>query len=578
MKKLSRVFRDRSINGKFLMISYSLIILSFLFFIVASIVMLFSHTDELLKESSKTIRLVTNIVDNQLQAVDEISYNIISDDNVQSSLKILNTTSSEYEKFLQNNTISNRKSTYIDNLQIKDVTVVANNFSDTAQISSYLSSDEMSTMLMTLPDKPSKGRWFMLDETNMLGVYAKNIFSYQNLELDKIGSVFIVVDFNFIKEILSPNIEADQYTFLALIDELPILITNLDSISPDNQTAFIEQITSTDLANGQSLITPFNDSKFISTKSVSASTGAEFYYSIPRNDVMIKVFSKQLPIFLIMILTYSGMVMLSKRYIKKITRPIEKLSNQMKKLKGNDFSEAKDFEIEVYESEDELGQLYASFKSLLHHLEWLIRKNYQKKILVQEIEFKALQSQINPHFLYNTLDSINWLAKMKGQKEISEMVESLAFLFRKLTNNQESIITLQEELDIVESYITIQKIRFKEKLDFISIVSVDASEIRIPKLIIQPLIENAVNYAVEPASHTCVIQLLVQKKDNKIIIKVVDNGPGFTGSGEKIRANKTGIGIQNIDKRIKLQYGNEFGITIDSVPDIRTEVCVTIPV
>lgn len=578
MNKISRVFRDRSINGKFLMISYSLIILSFLFFIVASIVMLFSHTDELLEESSKTIRLVTNIVDNQLQAVDEISYNIISDDNVQNSLKILNTTDSEYEKFLQNNTISNRKSTYIDNLQIKDVTVVANNFSDTAQISSYLSSDEMRTMLMTLPEKPSKGRWFMLDETNMLGVYAKNIFSYQNLELDKIGSVFIVVDFHFIKEILSPNIEADQYTFLALIDELPILITNLDSISPDNQTAFIEQITSTDLANGQSLITPFNDSKFISTKSVSASTGAEFYYSIPRNDVLIKVFSKQLPIFLIMILTYSGMVMLSKRYIKKITRPIEKLSNQMKKLKGNDFSEAKDFEIEVYESEDEVGQLYASFNSLLHHLEWLIRKNYQKKILVQEIEFKALQSQINPHFLYNTLDSINWLAKMKGQKEISEMVESLAFLFRKLTNNQDSIITLQEELDIVESYITIQKIRFKEKLDFISIVSVDASAIRIPKLIIQPLIENAVNYAVEPASQTCVIQLLVQKKDNKIIIKVVDNGPGFTGAGEKIRANKTGIGIQNIDKRIKLQYGNEFGITIDSVPDIRTEVCVTIPV
>ena len=150
--------------------------------------------------------------------------------------------------------------------------------------------------------------------------------------------------------------------------------------------------------------------------------------------------------------------------------------------------------------------------------------------LAVKMEFEALQAQINPHFLYNTLETINWSAKMARQPHISSMVESLGFLLRSSISLKEPLIPLSQELGIVLHYINIQRIRFEERLDFRLDVPDVLMPVLIPKLSSEPLVENAVNYALEKMTDTCVIAITAEEKDGLIELTVSDNGPGMDES------------------------------------------------
>nr|WP_245249263.1 histidine kinase [Vagococcus allomyrinae] len=213
---------------------------------------------------------------------------------------------------------------------------------------------------------------------------------------------------------------------------------------------------------------------------------------------------------------------------------------------------------------------------MIEEIDQLISQNYQAKILAQEIEFKALQAQLDPHFLYNTLDSINWLALNKEETEISQMVTSLAFLFKKKIDNSSTTTTIEDELDLINAYIAIQSIRFQHRFTFVPVILIDDLSQVIPKLIIQPLIENSFKYAVEKMSTPCLIQLKIFEKADCLIISVSDNGPGFSDHHLDLDANH-GIGLKNIAARLTVKYQLETPLTIHSSPFNQTEVTLTIP-
>lgn len=192
------------------------------------------------------------------------------------------------------------------------------------------------------------------------------------------------------------------------------------------------------------------------------------------------------------------------------------------------------------------------------------------------MEFKFLQAQLNPHFLYNTLNSINWMAMNENNMEIVEMVTALTFLLRSKFDQQRETHSIKEELDIIDAYIRIQSIRFKNRLTYQQYVSDELFSFQIPALIIQPLIENSVKYAVEKMDNPVQIILKIERIENILRISVIDNGPGFEAS-QNDGHQSSGIGIQNIRSRLKIIYENQATLSIDSIPFIETRVEIIIP-
>ena len=225
---------------------------------------------------------------------------------------------------------------------------------------------------------------------------------------------------------------------------------------------------------------------------------------------------------------------------------------------------------------DEIGHLHQRFDRMAGRIRNLVDTNYRNELLRKEAQIKALESQINPHFLYNTLESINWRAKASKNAEISMMAESLGTLLRSTLSNSESLVTLNYELELVHAYITIQKIRFEDRLDFSAAVDEGLDRILIPPLSIQPLIENAIRYGMEEMTDTCHVKLQIRHTEGQILIRVKNDGSSFENDLlEKLRQHDKepggfGIGLLNIDQRIRLLFGNSSGLVLMNEDDCAT--------
>ena len=207
-------------------------------------------------------------------------------------------------------------------------------------------------------------------------------------------------------------------------------------------------------------------------------------------------------------------------------------------------------------------------------IETLINNDYKLKIEMKNMQLKSLEAQINPHFLYNTLESINWRAKAAGNVEISQMAESLGTLLRSTLSNKESLVPLKEELALVQCYLTIQKIRYEERLIYSFHIDDSLLSLPIPPLSIQPLAENAIKYGLEEMLDECHVYISAKRTpENQLLIEVKNNGSVFEDNLlEKLQASEReaqglGIGLININQRIRLLFGQEYGVFLSNEND-----------
>ena len=194
----------------------------------------------------------------------------------------------------------------------------------------------------------------------------------------------------------------------------------------------------------------------------------------------------------------------------------------MKKLDNN----GKHTKIDVKRN-DEIGYLMKTFNTMSYNIDYLVNVNYREKLTRKEAQIKALQSQINPHFIFNTLENINWLAQLNGINEISTTVTVLTNIMEASICRGSKLVTLWEELTYVESYIDIFKVRFSDKFSIIRNISEDTLDIKIPKLLIEPIVENAINHGIERVSRQGVLVINSFIKGDDFVIEVNDNGIGM---------------------------------------------------
>lgn len=308
-------------------------------------------------------------------------------------------------------------------------------------------------------------------------------------------------------------------------------------------------------------------------------TGWKIVSVTPKADLLKDFDSTKIMAVIIIILAVTLMVFANQFVALRIAMPLKKLENSLKSI-GADGTP----EIYIGGSPEirHLGQTICSMVEQLRKLTDDIVREQEEK---QKSELDALQSQINPHFLYNTLDSIMWMIESERYEEAVSMVHALGKLFRISLSKGKNIITVGDELQHARSYLDIQKYRYKNKFTSFFDIEEGIEKYKTIKLIIQPLIENAIYYGMEYMDGEGQIHIRAYTRGEELYMEVEDNGPGMPceqveklliGNPEA-RSKGSGIGLRNVHQRIQLYFGNEYGLEVYSEPDEGTTVRIHLP-
>lgn len=298
-------------------------------------------------------------------------------------------------------------------------------------------------------------------------------------------------------------------------------------------------------------------------------------YSIFTHEMLnIRYFIAMVTLLMAMMLTIINRVV-----AERISRPIRKLNHSVMEYEAG-----------------KKPEIYIGGSWEIRHLGYSIQSSYEKsEKLMQEIvweqnerrksELDALQSQINPHFLYNALDSITWMIEGERNDEAAFMISQLAKLFRISLSKGHTIISVKDELQHAQSYMNIQRVRYKDAFSVTFDVEPELEKYCAVKLTLQPILENAINYGVDPMDDCGEIRVCVRKEGELLVLSVEDNGIGMSEEevellltdNNRVPKHGSGVGLINIHNRLQILFGKEYGLVIESEPDEGTKVSIQIP-
>jgi two-component system sensor histidine kinase YesM len=283
-------------------------------------------------------------------------------------------------------------------------------------------------------------------------------------------------------------------------------------------------------------------------------------------------------------------VLLVLRFRKKVYEPIVTVEKVIHKAASGT---QELWQVDV-EEDNELYVLYQDLNSILTTLEDLVAKESKAVLLRKQAELDALQSQINPHFLYNTLESIRGQAMVYGIQEIEVMTKALANLFRYSISSEGSMVPFSMELKNIDNYLLIQRCRFNNRFEKVDSTDKDTLDCMIPKLLVQPIVENAIHHGLEPKLGSGTLTILSYRTRKRLVIHVVDDGLGMeekkaaainealrngaSGGSLDLQGTGTRVGILNVHERIRLAFGPEYGLHIYSTEGVGTDVEIVLPV
>lgn len=300
------------------------------------------------------------------------------------------------------------------------------------------------------------------------------------------------------------------------------------------------------------------------------------------DEVMSSVNTIVYILFTCVIISLVLVVIVSFKFSRTLTNPIFKLKRLMKQAESGDLTVRFNFQ-----HNDEIGELGQSFNHMIARIDQLIQMVYVEQENKRTAEMKSLQEQIKPHFLYNTLDTISWMARDYDAEDIVRLVDALTNMFRIGLSHGKDIITVKEEITHVSNYLYIQKIRYKDKLNYVIHVDESLYAVEVPKLILQPLVENAIYHGVKAKRGGGTITITGVPEGENLVFTVQDNGAGMLQekveelnrrmSERSVLDEKKSFGLFYIRERIQLCYGKGYGVHVESTLGEGTRVTITLP-
>ena len=402
-----------------------------------------------------------------------------------------------------------------------------------------------------------------------------------SMNQDKLLGVLFI---NISIDQITKNWENNQFSpesFAVLIDENDRVISDKETDLPNSEQLKLSGEYVKHEGDNFIYYSPTKKQYYLSINSEENSFGWRVATLIPIGQL----FSPGAILFIVLItmvtLVLTTLIFLSNRTASRITKPIDDLKATIGKVEHGDLA------AQAIESDDEIGSLAKSFNHMTRRLHGLIQKIKLEQKEKHNAELLALQSQINPHFLYNTLNSIKFMAQIQGASSVSRTLDSLVNFLRFCSKNNEEVISLKEELQITEKYVEIMNIRYMDCIHYRVMVPEELLENATIRFMLQPVIENIILHGFDSDLEERFILVRAMVRDNTLFIQVADNGKGIPEESirqmlhknfEKKQRTSTSIGLSNINQRIKFSFGQEYGLSIRSKEKFYTVVEIHLPI
>lgn len=393
-----------------------------------------------------------------------------------------------------------------------------------------------------------------------------------------VGVLLINTKVDFIRNIIEDSRVSDNHRVIILDGSYTIYDTREEYIGREAETEISQMVLSEEDKVDEIMME--DGTTMFAYSATSDVTDWRIISLVPEEEVLGELRTVQQRILVQTLLGIGVMLLLLFLIIVRISRSIRKLEAVMKLAGQGEFEQR----IKV-ESKDEIGNLAEMFNEMLERINNLINEVYKQKIYHSEMELQMLQAQINPHFLYNALESISMLAVINDDEQVAEMASNLGHIMRYGISNYNVEVSLYEEIFNLKKYISFQEMRFKSIYTISVDINPDLYEIKMIKMIIQPILENAIYHGMKETVKDGRIIISAKRRDKNVLeLSVSDNGVGMTEAevqdlNEYIQGNNQkykSIGLRNVNRRIKLQYGDNYGLKVESCKGVGTTVYATI--
>lgn len=406
---------------------------------------------------------------------------------------------------------------------------------------------------------------------------AKRVFDLDHLERGAIATIIVSVDANVLNDICNASDNQEQgINFIMNQENLIISYPDMEfSGMKKNSHLSIEKLVQ---------VSGYMQNKKIAVNSYEDKTTGWTFYNVYDKEYMLRDVTQAQKIYIFVgilaVISATGAILL---LVRQINQSVHGVISGIQKFQEGDM----EAQVEV-KYHDEIGEIADNFNGMTGRIKKLIKEIKTVTAKQKNAEIRALEAQINPHFLYNTLDSINWMAIEKGEYEISRMIRNLGIILRYSVSKSNSIVTIEMVEDWLEKYISLQQMRFDHTFDYKIYVEEQAKQQKIHKLLIQPFIENAILHGLKEkhGDGLLCVDIRLSEDNRTICIIIEDNGSGMTekekehynNREEAVRDDGRSIGLHNVFARLEMYYGELAEWNVTSFPDMGTVITLKIPV
>ena len=558
--KLKKRFRDSSIAYKMLSVYITFAAIFFLISLGLLQISFTIYSHELYEKSVQELDYFSQNVNRGLKDAERSNYNISMDTLIQQTLKELSSLgypSIEYNQKQRElrNILMNE---YDPESCVKSI-IYVDLYGNVMEIGTSpweVSDDSFATIRKQMEN--TKGSYVVYGPTQecpylLSGRVVRNRL---DMSLDNLGELIFVCDVS--------NVILENKEQLSL-KEAAIYVYNQDcAVYEDENIKKLDGLPEYENQSGYKIVNQSGKKYFVSYL-YSANVDWTYVSFFPYSAIYGQVQTMRYLLLGGFSIVFMILILFMKKISRVIVDPLEHLTDSMQIVETGDFQSAREMLI-VSDRKDEIGTLSREFQTMLETVDTLILENYEKQLLIRDTKYKMLRAQINPHFLYNTLNVIHWMIRAKRNEEASKMIVELGEILH-YSFSQLPYASVTDEINIIKSYITIQQSRYQGRIVFVVTTNGDLEQYIMPRMIVQPLIENAISYGAEPCLDLCTITMRVTEVQDEIVMQVEDNGVGM--SKEELEAVRRldfkpkghGIGIRNIVERLRMDDDkNSFNI------------------
>ena len=553
------------------------------FFFGVSILAFQGSTDvfekKLYDNSIRELDYYAKDVKDSLQRVSDRSYEMLLDSELQSILGKLQQTKPETLEY--NQLLTSIRWSLVNDKNLKsDIQTIyyIDNYGNTVesgQAAWEIPEEEKDVFMQKIRDSNGEAVFYGPTKKCKYLLCGRKMLNWQDMSLENMGTLMLVCDVGQMIERDKKLLEAEHASMFVYTDDHMIYQDIEESLPPLPQNKD---------GQGHKVLNYQGERYFMCYLSTSEN-GWMYVNFFPYSDVYGQIERVRNLALCSFCVVFVLLLFLIHRISEIITRPLETLVRSMQVVETGDFESAKQIPMDA-EREDEVGLLTKEFRVMLDQIDVLVKENYEKQFLLKDTKYKMLQAQINPHFLYNTLNVIHWMIRAKENEKASRMIVELGALLRA-SFNENPYITVEEEIGMLENYLKIQRYRYEDRADFAVEKNGNPGKYIMPRMTLQPLVENAIFYGADQMEDVCHIKITITEEENNILFEVKDNGPGMTEEELEgvrkftVKPEGHGIGIKNICERLNITY-EAFQFQIESkvgkgtlirirVPKLRTE-------